>query len=86
MINKIIRVSIGILGMLLGYGIVTVLKALEILSALDKGWLGLTVHLGIILLFGIILFSLSSNIINRGKKILSFLKMNFKNFQPTISH
>lgn len=74
MIDKIIRGGIGVLGVLLGYGILAILKAQEILNISDKGWLGLSINLGFALFFGIILFSLSSKIINKGRKILFFFE------------
>ncbi|MEW8973721.1 MAG: PIN/TRAM domain-containing protein [Tissierellaceae bacterium] len=70
MLGKVMKITIGMVGMLLGFGVAEILKALEILKFSNNGWVALAIYAGFSLLFGIIFFILSSNIIYRGKKII----------------
>ena len=72
MIDKIIQGIISLLGLLIGYGIVAGLEALEVITISDKGLLGLAVYLGISLICGIIFFLLSTRMIKGGRKLLQF--------------
>ena len=74
MIDKIIQGVISLIGLLLGYGIVAGLKALEIVNLSNKGWLGLAVYLGISIIFGIIFFLLSPKIIKAGRRVVQFVE------------
>lgn len=74
MIDKIIRGVIVLIGILIGYGIVSGFMALNIISLPDIGWINLFFYIGISLIFGIIFFLLSPRIINRGKKIAKFIE------------
>ena len=74
MIDKILRGVISLVGLLVGYGIITALKALEIFDIASKGWIGLAIYVSVSFIFGIIIFSLSSNIINLGKKIIQIFE------------
>lgn len=80
MIDKILRVVIGLLGMLLGYSILSLFKRLEIFSISGSGWASLAIYLGVSILFGIILFSLSSKIINRGRKLVQLIEKELERF------
>ena len=66
MIGKIMKIAIGIVGMLIGFGVTTILKALEILKFSNNGWSALAIYLGF-LYFGIIFFILSPTIIQKVK-------------------
>lgn len=56
MFDKISKVIIGLLGMLLGYSILSLFVTLRIVTIPRSGWGNLVLYLGISLLFGIILF------------------------------
>lgn len=51
MIGKIMKIAIGIVGMLIGFGVTTILKALEILKFSNNGWSALAIYLGFSLFF-----------------------------------
>ncbi|HSH35249.1 PIN/TRAM domain-containing protein [Schnuerera sp.] len=74
MIDKIIRGVITLVGLLVGYGIVAGLIALEIISLSNKGWLSLIFYLGISLIFGIIFFLLSPRVMKVGRVIIQFVE------------
>ncbi len=74
MIDKIIRGVIVLMGILIGYGVVSGFMALDIISLPNGGWLNLFFYVGISLIFGIIFFLLSPRIINRGRKIAKFIE------------
>lgn len=74
MFNKIIKIAIAIIGMVLGFGILALLKTLEVFDILSKGWIGLLISLGFSLLFGIIFFILSPKIMKRGRSIVQFFE------------
>jgi uncharacterized protein YacL len=74
MFNKIIRFAIGIIGMVLGFGIIALLKTMEVFDLLGSGWVGLLISLGFSLIFGIIFFILSPKIIQKGKGIVQFFE------------
>ncbi len=82
MIGRMMSITIGIVGMLLGFGIAKILKALEILKFSNSGWLALAVYLGFSLLFGIIFFTLSPKIIHKGKKVIEGMESELQKF-PT---
>jgi len=79
MFDKIMRGVIALLGMLIGYGLVIGLKALEIITITNKGWLSLVVHLGVSLIFGIIFFLLAPRLIRGGRKLISFIEVELQN-------
>ena len=79
MLNKIFRVVIGLLGVLLGFGIVTILKTQEILNIPSTGWLNISIYIGVSLLFGLIFFTLSSKIINGAKRIITLIETEIQN-------
>ena len=78
MLDKIIQGIIGLIGLLIGYGIATGLRALEIISLSNKGWLGLVFYVGITLGFGIILFLLSPKFIKSGRKTIQFIEIELQ--------
>lgn len=79
MLNKIFKVVIGLLGVLLGFGIVTILKTQEILNIPSTGWLNISIYIGVSLLFGLIFFTLSSKIINGAKRIITLIESEIQN-------
>ncbi len=80
MIDKILRGIIGLAGLLVGYGIMAGLKALEIVNMSSKGWLGLVLYLGVSFIFGIIFFSLSPKIIKGGRRVVQVLENELQKF------
>ena len=68
MVEKIMKVFITILGMLLGVGIVALLNKLEILDMIPISQTYIVIYIGISVILGIISFILSN-------KIISFVKM-----------
>ena len=80
MIDKILRVVIGLLGMLVGYGIVTLFENLEIIYIPSSGWVYLAIYLGVSILFGIIFFYLSSWIINKGRKLVQIIENELQKY------
>lgn len=79
MLNKIFKVIIGLLGVLLGFGIVTILKTQEILNIPSIGWMNISIYVGVSLLFGLIFFTLSSKIINQAKRIIVLIESEIQN-------
>lgn len=80
MIDKIIRVVIGIFGVILGLGIVAILRSVEILNISTKGWVGLSINVGVSLLFGIIFYILSNKIIGKGRKLMRLVENELQKF------
>lgn len=74
MFNKIIKIAIGIIGMVLGFGIIALLKTVEVFDLFSRGWIGLLISLGFSLLFGIIFFIFSPKIMKKGKSIVQFFE------------
>lgn len=80
MIDKILKTVIGVLGMTAGYAILSLLRTLEIINITNTGWIGLSIHFGTSILFGIIFFSLSTRIINLGRKIVQLIENELQKF------
>lgn len=80
MIDKILRVVIGLFGMLGGYGGVTLFKNLKIIHIPSSGWVSLAIYIGVSILFGIIFFSLSSWIISKGRKLVELIENELQKF------
>ena len=74
MIDKVMKIGIFVIGLLLGFGIISLLKAVEVLNVSLEGWPGLFVSVGFSLLIGIIFFILSSKFISKGKKLIYFIE------------
>jgi len=83
MIDKIIKIGITLLGVLIGYGILSLLKAIEVLNITLDGWLGLIISVGFSLLIGIIFYFLSSKIIDKGRKLIVILENELQNIPVT---
>ena len=80
MIDKILRIVIGLFGMLGGYGAVTLIKSLEIIHIPSSGWINLAIYLGSSILFGIIFFYLSSWIIKKGRKLIQLIENELQKY------
>lgn len=80
MIDKILRVIIGLFGMLGGYGAVTLLKSLDIAYIPSGGWINLAIYLGTSILFGIIFFYLSSWIIKKVRKLVQIIENELQKY------
>lgn len=79
MIEKIIKFSIGIMGALLGYGILAIVKASELIIIPTTGWLGLIIGLGVSLLFGSMFYLLSPKLIKSGKILAQRIESELQN-------
>lgn len=80
MIGKVLKVVIMLLGMLLGYSILSLFVNLEILTMPMDGWLILAINLGVSILFGIIFFALSTKIMNRSRKVVNIIEKELEKF------
>lgn len=81
-IDRVIRIIIGISGMLLGLGIGSLVKALNFLNLNINNWVSLVITIGFSLFCGIISFILSPKIIRKGKKITEIIENELQKF-PT---
>lgn len=80
MLNKVLRVIIGLLGTFFGYSIISALRSLGIINNVETGWVNLAVYIVTALFFGIIFFLLSNKIINRGKKLVRAIEKELEKF------
>ena len=80
MIDKILKGVIGLVGALMGFSILTLFVNLGIVEMSRGGWLNLIIHLGVSILFGIIFFSLSSRMIDRGRKLVKLIENELEKF------
>ena len=80
MIDKILRVVIGLFGMLGGYGAVTLFKSLDIAYIPNSGWINLAIYLGTSILFGIIFFYLSSWIIKKVRTLVQIIENELQKY------
>jgi len=78
MLDKVIRGTIVLVGLLIGYGISSGIVALDIVPLSDKGWINLFFYLGVSLIFGIIFFLLSIRIKNGGRRIIKFIEVELQ--------
>ena len=78
MINRVFRVIITLCGMLLGYGVSSLLidKAVPVMGLSIPMWMEIAVTVIVIALFGIIFFYLYSTLIKRGKKAVEDVQEN----------
>lgn len=74
MINKIIKFAIGLAGVALGFGILTIFKTIEVFDILNRGWAGLLISVGFSLVIGIIFFILSPKLIKKGRSVIQFIE------------
>ena len=80
MIDKIIKIGISLLGVLLGYGLITLAETVKVLNISLQGWLGLIVSIGFSLLLGIIFYFLSTKIISKGRKLIHIFENELQKF------
>lgn len=80
MIEKVIKIFIGVVGALLGYGILAIINASDLITIPNSGWLGLIIALGVSLIFGIIFYLLSPTIIKRGRRVTGFIESELQKF------
>ena len=80
MLNKVLRVIIGLLGTFLGYSTINALRSLGIINNVETGWINLAVYIITALFFGIIFFLLSNRIINKGKKLVRAIEKELEKF------
>jgi len=78
MIDKLIRGTIVLVGLLIGYGVSSGIEALDIIDLSDKGWIKLFFYVGVSLIFGIIFFILSSRIKNGGRRLIKFIEVELQ--------
>lgn len=78
MIEKIMKISIGLLGGLLGYAILVLVKSTQIMKPIT-GLLGLVIDLGISLFFGVIFFLLAPLIMKQGRKVIQRIENEIQN-------
>lgn len=74
MIQKVFKIIISIMGALLGYGILVIVKSSELLVIPSTGWLGLLINLGVSLFLGVVFFFLSPAIMRFGRKIAGVIE------------
>jgi uncharacterized protein YacL len=77
MVNKIVRGTLTILGMFLGFGLITLLNSAGLLNFLDEKF-GIYFHTGVSLAFGIIFFIISPTIIRLGRKVVSMVEIELQ--------
>lgn len=80
MLNKILKVVIGFLGTLLGYGIISTFINLDIIKTEPTGWIVLSLYIGTALMFGIIFFLLAPRIIRFGGRIVKLIERELERF------
>ena len=79
MIRKIIKVFISIMGAMLGYGILVILRSSGLKMFSNTGWIELAIGLGVFLFFGVIFFLLSPFIMKSGRKLAQFIEKELQN-------
>lgn len=79
MIDKILKTVIGLIGLLVGFSIVSLFVKLNIIE-IPAGWVGLALYIGVSILFGIIFLYLSSRIINIGRKLVKSIENELERF------
>ena len=80
MIDRIIKIGISLLGVLLGYGLISLAETVKVLNISLQGWLGLIVSIGFSLLLGIIFYFLSTKIIDRVRKLIHIFENELQKF------
>lgn len=80
MLDKVLKTLISLLGVLAGYSLVTVLKALNIIQLPVNGWVGLAIYSVPSLIFGIIFLYLSPWIIKKGKSLIGLIEKELQKF------
>lgn len=80
MIDKILKVGISLLGVLLGYGLLSLIRSIDALSISLSGWSEVVITVGFGLLFGIIFYLLSSGIIKKTKRLIGLIENELQKF------
>ncbi len=80
MVDKILKAGIGIVGILVGYSIVSLFVGLEIINISKDGWFSLFIYSAVSILFGIIFFILSNKIIKLGRKLAKLIENELERF------
>ena len=79
MIDKILKTVIGLVGILVGFSLLSLFVNLNIIK-IPEGWVSLVAYIGASLLFGIIFLYLSSGIINKGRKLVKLIESELEKF------
>ena len=79
MVDKILKIVIGIFGMLLGFSLLSLFVNLGLIYLVRDGWINLAIYLGVSLLFGIIFFSLSAKIIEN-RQLVRLIEKELERF------
>ncbi|TJX13238.1 PIN/TRAM domain-containing protein [Tissierella creatinini] len=74
MIDKVLKIAISLIGVLLGIGVLSFITSIEALNISLSGWIQIILTIGLSLLFGIIFYFLSSRIIKKTKKLIGFIE------------
>ncbi|WP_425448447.1 PIN/TRAM domain-containing protein [Dethiothermospora halolimnae] len=77
-LRKIIRGVLTLIGIALGYGVVALLKSLDLLQFINQDRFLIYGYVGVSLIFGIIFFMISPNITNFTNKTLKKLENRFQ--------
>ncbi|NLV89381.1 MAG: PIN/TRAM domain-containing protein [Tissierellia bacterium] len=80
MVDKILKIVIGIFGMLLGFSLLSLFVNLGLIYLVRDGWINLAIYLGVSLLFGIIFFSLSAKIIEKSRQLVRLIEKELERF------
>lgn len=80
MLNRIFKIFIGLLGVLVGFSVASAFLNLDIFDLSQVRWLILVIQLGASLLFGIIFFLFSPKIIKKSGKIVKLIEKELEKF------
>ncbi len=80
MIDKILKVIIGIFGMIGGYTLMSFFEKLGVLNIPSSGWPNLALYMGVSILFGILFFYLSSYIIKKGRVLVDLIEKELQSY------
>lgn len=80
MLKRILKGIIGLLGLVLGYNLVSLVKSLELFSFKLTGWPGIAVYVGVSLLFGLIFLYFSENIMGRIRNLIREIEAELQKF------
>lgn len=80
MVLKILRGLIGLLGVGLGYNLVSLVDSSKLFATEFSGWAGVSIYVGVSLIFGFIFLYFSKSIIERVVKLIKTLEMELQKF------
>ncbi len=80
MLNRILKLVIGLLGAVMGYSFTTAFFTLNIIDLSQAGWVKLAIHVGVSLLFGVVFFLFSSGIIKKGRRLVKSIERELERF------